>query len=274
VGRAKCHTLPHQPQTQRKKPRGRLRRLLKAGTVVEVDFKHLRFSRGTVRGPIEHITNCGGNCTRRDNGHYDYSIGVSAVISGEHLKWVRKADAAEENGDDILDGDWLDNFMQMSKYSDDLIKGWASRTFPENEKDYILHLAEKAAREWISIADELRAAKRETKPEPCQDGSPAAMRKALLAWFREHMPDTPEIRVKVSHRKNGPHVDISWGHCEGQCRLMLTAPVVERAINECGRPDTDYDYNYRMRRPRARIIEMSDEMRIETPRNIFASRDD
>jgi hypothetical protein len=101
VGRA--NAVPATPaEGTRKKP---LPRLLKDGTVVEADFKHLRFFRGGfVRRPIRHITDCGGNYERRDDGHYDYAIDVTAVISGEHLKWFSKADTRPAD-DDAKDHD-------------------------------------------------------------------------------------------------------------------------------------------------------------------------
>jgi hypothetical protein len=109
-----------------------------------------------------------------------------------------------------------------------------------------------------------------------REGSPradpiATMRKALITWFREHMPDTPDIRVKVSHSENVPHVAISWRYCEGQCHLMLTAPVVEKAIRVCGRAAgyKDTSYSYRMRQPRIGISERSDD-ETESSRTICA----
>jgi hypothetical protein len=86
----------------RKKPHGRPPKLLPVGTIVEAEFEYARFFRGGfLRGPIEHITDCGGNCERRDDGHYDYVMKATAVISGEHMKKVRQAgaDGAEKSED-------------------------------------------------------------------------------------------------------------------------------------------------------------------------------
>jgi hypothetical protein len=71
-----------------------LSKLLKAGTVVEANLEHARYSGGFAVGPIiEAVQDCAGNCERRDDGNYDYLINAPAVISRAHLKKVRKGTA-------------------------------------------------------------------------------------------------------------------------------------------------------------------------------------
>jgi hypothetical protein len=79
--------------TTREKPQYRSPKLLKAGTVVEANLGHARYPGGFVVGPIiAPLADCGGNCERRADGNYDYVINVPAVISGAHLKKVRRID--------------------------------------------------------------------------------------------------------------------------------------------------------------------------------------
>ena len=83
--------LPRQPKAPlARSPVAGLPRLLKAGTVVEFTLEHAMWARGATYGSIvEPLEDCGGNCERSDDGNFKYSVNVSPVISGAHLKKVR-----------------------------------------------------------------------------------------------------------------------------------------------------------------------------------------
>jgi hypothetical protein len=66
------------------------------------------------------------------------------------------------------------------------------------------------------------------------DQTRKTIQKSMLTWFREHKPNTPDIRVKIygsgaGPEKTEPWFDVSWGWCEGSCHLMLTQKDMEAA---------------------------------------------
>jgi hypothetical protein len=64
------------------------------------------------------------------------------------------------------------------------------------------------------------------------------IRKSMLAWFKEHRPDTPGVQVKTGVDETGPWVQTTWAWCEGQCHLMPTRKdfeaAFEQAVKEAG----------------------------------------
>jgi hypothetical protein len=85
-----------------------------------------------------------------------YAVAMGVVRTKKAPEDEDEDEAIDEPADDNLDSSWLDNFAQMSKYSDALIKGWSSLSLADEEKEYVISLAEKAAGEWMSIADKIR----------------------------------------------------------------------------------------------------------------------
>ena len=60
----------------------------------------------------------------------------------------------------------------------------------------------------------------------------STMRKAILAWFREHGPDTPNVRVAFNRYidADGVFGDISYEYCEGQCSRHPMKEDLEKAV--------------------------------------------
>jgi len=99
-----------------------------------------------------------------------------------------------------------------------------------------------------------------SRPPP--DPKLAIMRKTLRAWFREHRPDTPDVRVKVGRYPDGVFIDVSYAPCEGRSSLHLTdddmKPAVTEAIKQAGLKE-DVNYEWRQRHPRATIVYVEDD---------------